>query len=110
MTKQASIWDRLAARTKPSGALAVIENPRTVVWMAFLWTLGAVPSAVLSAALFFWFDEPVSGWIYTGDDGQVAWSDLPGETATLTVSAQGYFTSEISETLDNKGKKRIKGS
>ncbi len=64
MTKQASFWDRLAARTKPSGALAVIENPRTVVWMAFLWTLGAVPSAVLSAALFFWFDEPVSGWIY----------------------------------------------
>ncbi len=64
MTEKASLWDRLAARTKPSGALAVIENPRTVVWMAFLWTLGGLPSAVLSAALFFWFDEPVSGWIY----------------------------------------------
>jgi guanylate cyclase len=64
MTEQASLWDRLAARTKPSGALEVMENPRTVVLMVFLWTLGSLPSAVLSAALFFWFDEPESGWIY----------------------------------------------
>lgn len=35
----------------------------------------------------------------TGDDGQVAWSDLPGEAVTLTVSAQGYFTAEISEII-----------
>ena len=40
--EQATFWDRLAARTKPSGALVSIENPKTIVWMAFSWTLGSV--------------------------------------------------------------------
>ncbi len=66
MMEQASWWDRLAARTKPSGALVVIENPRTVVLMVFMWTLGSIPSSVLLVALFFWFDEPETGWIFLG--------------------------------------------
>jgi len=63
MTEQATFWDRLAARTRPSGALVTIENPRTIVWMALSWTVGAALNSVLPAALFFWFDEPVTGWI-----------------------------------------------
>jgi guanylate cyclase len=63
MTEHATFWDRLAARTKPSGALVTIENPRTIVWMALSWTLGAALNSVFPAALFFWFDEPVTGWI-----------------------------------------------
>jgi class 3 adenylate cyclase len=63
MTNQATFWDRLAARAKPSGALVTIENPRTIVWMALSWTLGAALNSVFPAALFFWFDEPVTGWI-----------------------------------------------
>ena len=45
MTEQATFWDRLAVRTRPSGALVAMENPKTIVWMALLWTLGAVPNA-----------------------------------------------------------------
>ena len=63
MTEQATLWDRLAARTKPSGALVTIENPKTIVWMALSWTLGSALNSVVLAALFFWFDEPATGWI-----------------------------------------------
>ncbi len=63
MTEQATFWDRLAARTKPSGALVTIENPKTIIWMALSWTLGAALNSVFPTALFFWFDEPVTGWI-----------------------------------------------
>ncbi len=63
MTDQATFWDGLAARTKPSGALIAIENPKTIVWMALSWTLGAALNSVVPAALFFWFDEPVTGSI-----------------------------------------------
>ncbi|MFB3110449.1 MAG: adenylate/guanylate cyclase domain-containing protein, partial [Gemmatimonadales bacterium] len=66
MTEQATFWDRLAARTKPSGALVTIENPKTIVYMALTWTLGPALNAVFPAALFFWFDEPVTGWILIG--------------------------------------------
>ena len=66
MTEQASFWDRLVARTKPSGALAVMEDPRTVVLMVFFSTLGSLPSTVPLVGLFFWFDEPVTGWIIVG--------------------------------------------
>ncbi len=66
MTNQATFWDRLAARTKPSGALVAIENPKTIVYMALSWTLGPALSSVFPAALFFWFDEPVTGWILIG--------------------------------------------
>ena len=41
MMEQATFWDRLEARKKPSGALVTIENPRTIVWMALSWTDGA---------------------------------------------------------------------
>ena len=63
---QTSIWDRIAARVKPSGALVAMENPRTIVWMGLAWTLGAVPNGVAQAALFFWFDEPVTAWLWLG--------------------------------------------
>jgi len=35
----------------------------------------------------------------TDDVGQAFWSDLPGETVNLSVSAQGYFPQEITETI-----------
>ena len=60
------LWDRLAARSKPSGALAAIENPRVIVGMAFVWTLGSLPGVAMLAALFFWFGEPSSGWVQVG--------------------------------------------
>ena len=106
MTEQASFWDRLAARTKPSGALAVIENPRTVVWMTFLWTLGGLPSALLWAALFFWFDEPVSGWIYVAYAllAAVAWIFFVGTgnvrgTFALLIGAGVIATAAVHVTM-----------
>ena len=33
------------------------------------------------------------------DVGQVFWYDLPGETVNLTISAQGYFSKDISESI-----------
>jgi len=66
MVDQESFWDRLAARTEPSGALVAMENPRTIVKMAFAWTLGSLPGVAVFAVLFFWFDEPAAGWVEVG--------------------------------------------
>ncbi|MBT8241155.1 MAG: hypothetical protein KJN63_08000, partial [Acidimicrobiia bacterium] len=66
MTDQESFWDRLAARTEPSGALVGMENPRTIVKMAFAWTLGSLPGLAVNATLFFWFDEAAAGWVQVG--------------------------------------------
>jgi guanylate cyclase len=66
MTDQESFWDRLAARTEPSGALVAMENPRIIVRMAFAWTLGSLPGVAVFAVLFFWFDEPAAGWVEVG--------------------------------------------
>ena len=66
MTEQTSFWDRLAERITPSGALAAMESPKTIVWMALAWTLGSVPNIGVQAAFFFWFDEPVTAWLLIG--------------------------------------------
>lgn len=52
----------LAAKVKPSGALATLEEPKTVVWIAVAWTWGSAVNTALIAALFFFFDEPTAGW------------------------------------------------
>ena len=59
-------WDRLAARSEPSGALVAIENPLVIVRMAFVWTVGSLPGVAALAALFFWFGEPMAGWVQVG--------------------------------------------
>ena len=66
MTDQESFWDRLAARTEPSGALVAMEDPRTIVKMAVVWTLGSIPGVAVIATLFFWFGEPAAGWVEVG--------------------------------------------
>ena len=63
MLEQENFWDRLAARTEPSGALVTMENPQSIVRMAFVWTVGSIPGVIVLAALFFWFDESAAGWI-----------------------------------------------
>ncbi len=58
-----TFWERLAANANPSGGLSTLESPMTVVWIVLAWTLGAVANSIPVAALYFWFDEPLSGWI-----------------------------------------------
>jgi len=36
----------------------------------------------------------------TGQEGQVDWPDLPGEAASLSILAQGYFAAEAAETIE----------
>jgi hypothetical protein len=36
----------------------------------------------------------------TDDVGQAIWTDLPGETVNLSISAQGYFSTETTETIE----------
>lgn len=66
MMAKEGFWDRLAARTVPSGALVAMENPRTIVRMALVWTLGSIPGVGVLATLFFWFGEPAAGWAQVG--------------------------------------------
>ena len=66
MMDQESFWERLAARTEPSGVLVAMENPRVIVRMAVVWTLGSIPGVGVLAVLFFWFGEPTAGWVEVG--------------------------------------------
>jgi len=43
-------------------------------------------------------DEMASQDTDTG--GQVSWANLPGETVTLSVQGQGYFSGDLSETIE----------
>lgn len=58
--------DRLAQSLRPSGSLAALEEPRTIVWIAVIWTWGSAFNTLLIAGIFFVYDEPVSGWIAVG--------------------------------------------
>lgn len=40
-----------------------------------------------------------SGTLTTDNQGAVSWADLPGEIVTLSVSAQGYLSVELSEVI-----------
>lgn len=59
---QPTFWERLAARTKPSGVAATIENPRVVVRIATGAAWAAVVLTAFTAMAFFWFGEPGAGW------------------------------------------------
>lgn len=56
----------VAARLRPSGALTSVEEPRTVVLIAKIWTWGSAFNTFLIAAIFFVNGEMVSGWISVG--------------------------------------------
>ncbi|MDX1469626.1 MAG: adenylate/guanylate cyclase domain-containing protein [Acidimicrobiia bacterium] len=58
--------DRLAHRLRPSGSLAALEEPRTIVWIAIIWTWGSALNTFVIAGIFFVYDELLSGWIAVG--------------------------------------------
>lgn len=62
MTDEGTFWGRLAPRAQAAGALATIEDPKTVVRLVLLTVVGAAASTAGFAVLFFFFDEPVAGW------------------------------------------------
>ncbi len=57
-----SFWDRLEQRTRLSGAMASIEEPRTMMRVVTAVYAASVLNALLIAAFFFGFDEPSAGW------------------------------------------------
>jgi class 3 adenylate cyclase len=62
-TTDRSYWERLGDRAERTGVLETIENPIVIVVVAAIWSLGSALNSIVIAGLFFWFDEPVSGWI-----------------------------------------------
>ena len=58
--------DRMAERLRPSGSLAALEEPRTIVWIAIIWTWGSALNTFVIAGIFFAYDENTSGWIAAG--------------------------------------------
>jgi len=51
--------------------------------------------------------EGEEGMQITNDAGQTDWTDFPGETVNLSISAQGYFTTEASETIERGANQMI---
>lgn len=63
---QPGFIDRLAHRLRPSGSLAALEEPRTIVWIAIIWTWGSAINTFFVAGIFFAYDERPSGWTAVG--------------------------------------------
>ena len=57
-----TFWERLAARSQASGALASIEDPITVVRIVTVAFWSAAAIASLAALSMFWYDEAAAGW------------------------------------------------
>lgn len=59
-------WESLAARAHPAGALATIENPRTVGWLVTGVLGGAALLTAMTGLVLFRFGEEASGWATLG--------------------------------------------
>ncbi len=57
-----TFWDRLAAKSQASGALASIEDPMTVVRTMTVAFWSALAIASLAALSMFWYNEAAAGW------------------------------------------------
>jgi guanylate cyclase len=57
-----TFWERLAARSQASAALASIEDPITVVRIVTVAFWSAAAIASLAALSMFWYDEAAAGW------------------------------------------------
>jgi guanylate cyclase len=62
MIGETTFWDGVAARVRPVGVAATVENPRTIVWIVTGALWASVVSSGITAVAFFWFDEPMVGW------------------------------------------------
>jgi hypothetical protein len=57
-----SMWDRLAGRARAAGALATIEDPKTILRLGVFTLIAAAGSTAGFALLFFVFDESFAAW------------------------------------------------
>ncbi|MGQ0848115.1 MAG: adenylate/guanylate cyclase domain-containing protein [Actinomycetota bacterium] len=64
MEESHTFWERLAARTTPSGALETVEDPMTVVRLVTGVLLFSVLAASTSAAWLFLLNEPATGFVF----------------------------------------------
>lgn len=64
MKESRTFWERLAARTTPSGPLETIEDPMTLVRLVTGALLTSVLAASVGASSFFLLDEPATGLAY----------------------------------------------
>ena len=64
MKESRTFWERLAARTTPSGPLETIEDPMTLVRLVTGALLTSVLAASVGAFSFFLLDEPATGLAY----------------------------------------------
>lgn len=62
---------------------------------------------ILGAVVILVGDARVTDKQITDEVGQVFWSNLPGEIVNISMSAQGYFTKDVTETIERGINQRI---
>ena len=71
-------------------------TPTPVPYALSLIIVGEEDAPIIGASVVLAESDAMQN---TDDVGQAFWSDLPGETVNLSVSAQGYFPQEITDTI-----------
>jgi hypothetical protein len=95
-TMTASAW---TATPKPTSTPTPTLTPTPIPYDLTVSVVDEAGVPIVGASIVF--PESGNGEVVVADAaGQFTWSNLPGAAATLKISAQGYLSSEQSDTLE----------
>ena len=83
----------------PTPTQTPTPTPTSIPYEISILVIGEEDAPLVGAAVLLDEIAGSAGQKIIDDVGQAFWYYLPGETVNLTISAQGYFPQEISETL-----------
>ncbi|MGB2963206.1 MAG: carboxypeptidase-like regulatory domain-containing protein [Anaerolineales bacterium] len=83
----------------PTPTQTPTPTPTPIPYDFSVLVIGEEDGSLVGATVLLDEIEGSAGQQITDDVGQTFWFNLPGETVNLTVTAQGYFPQEISETI-----------
>ena len=83
----------------PTNTSTPTPTPTPIPFNLSVLVSGEDDMPVAGASVILSEVEGDAGAQITDDVGQSFWNDLPGETINLSISAQGYFPQEISESI-----------
>jgi len=83
----------------PTPTSTPTPTPTPIPYDLSVLVAGEEDAAILGAAVVLAEVEGDDGTQNTDDVGQAFWYDLPGETINLSISAQGYFPLDTTESI-----------
>lgn len=96
---RSDFWERLAARTTPTGALTAIESPQTIGRLVTGTLLGATLLTGSFATVLFAFGEAMAGWATAGLSAAylATWAWFAGTGKVFAPAVMATIASVVNE-------------